>query len=195
MASLPSVVLGFLAGLVFAPFVEGVVPAVLSLLVTMPLAFVLAAYLWQLLPEKVSLRLMPWRFSFICAVLPLGVLGAFLLGPIVEKLFFAGDLRAWLDGGTGSSIGGWMLLLVPLAGLTTVLFNGTVLNPWFRRVTGSWTRQHVALAALVQFLVMGVGVVGDGAGRLLPARPAGVRSRAARSSAPTCSAMPWSSAS
>jgi phosphate transport system permease protein len=159
MASLPSVVLGFLAGLVFAQYVEGAVPAMLSLIITMPCAFILAAHLWQLLPEKLSLRLMPWRFSFICAVLPLGVLGAFILGPLVENLFFAGNLRAWLDGGSGSSIGGWMLLFLPLAGLVTVLLNGAVLNPWFRRLTGSWPRERVAMANLIQFLLTCTGVV------------------------------------
>ena len=44
MASLPSVVLGFIAGLVLAQFVEGVVPSVLACIFgTVPLAFLLGA--------------------------------------------------------------------------------------------------------------------------------------------------------
>ena len=41
MASLPSVVLGFFAGLVMAPFVEGIVPQVLTCVFTVPLSFLL----------------------------------------------------------------------------------------------------------------------------------------------------------
>ena len=71
---------GFLAGLVFAQFVEGVVPAVLACLVTIPVAFVCAAYLWQLLPEWMTLGMSRWRFLFICLVLPAGLGAAWLLG-------------------------------------------------------------------------------------------------------------------
>ena len=56
MASLPSVVLGFLAALVVAPFVAGVLPATLAALLTIPFAFVLGARLWQLLPAEKALR-------------------------------------------------------------------------------------------------------------------------------------------
>jgi phosphate transport system permease protein len=43
MASLPSVVLGFFAGLIMAPFVEGIVPQVLTCMFTVPLSFLLGA--------------------------------------------------------------------------------------------------------------------------------------------------------
>src|SRR5262249_26253441 len=98
MASLPSVVLGFLAALVFAPFVEDVVPVVLTVLLTVPGAFLVGAYLWQLLPEKVGLWLARYRFVFIALAVVPGVLAAALLGPVVERLLFAGDLKGWLDG-------------------------------------------------------------------------------------------------
>ena len=52
MASLPSVVLGFLAALVIAPFVQGVVPNVLTGFATIPLSLLLGAYLWQ--PPRAS---------------------------------------------------------------------------------------------------------------------------------------------
>ena len=65
MASLPSVVLGFLAGLVVAPFVEGIVPQMLTCVFTVPLSFLLGAYLWQLLPGNVVVRLSRFRLLFI----------------------------------------------------------------------------------------------------------------------------------
>ena len=66
MASLPSVVLGFVAALVIAPYVEKVFPAVLVGIAIVPFTFLLAAYLWQLLPARVTLTLARWRFAFIC---------------------------------------------------------------------------------------------------------------------------------
>ena len=55
MASLPSVVLGFLAALVFAPFVEQVLPALLTSFVTVPMSFLIGAYIWQLLPQRIAM--------------------------------------------------------------------------------------------------------------------------------------------
>ena len=61
MASLPSVVLGFLAGLVLAPFVEGHIAEALTSMFTIPLALLVGAYLWQLLPSTLSLLIARWR--------------------------------------------------------------------------------------------------------------------------------------
>ena len=71
MASLPSVVLGFLAALVFAPFVEQIVPAVLAGFITIPFLFLLGAYIWQILPQRQSIRL-SFRLLYIALLLPLG---------------------------------------------------------------------------------------------------------------------------
>jgi phosphate transport system permease protein len=57
MASLPSVVLGFVAALVLAPVVETWIAAVLLAFLAVPLGLLVAAYLWQLLPLRLSLRL------------------------------------------------------------------------------------------------------------------------------------------
>ncbi len=122
MASLPSVVLGFLAGLILAPFVDRLLPAVLAGFLTLPGCFLLGAYLWQLLPEKWTLRLQRFHFGFLCLVLPLGVLAAPALGWLVEWLLFAGDLKGWLNNRSrGSALPGWFLLLLPVATLL-VLF-------------------------------------------------------------------------
>ena len=68
MASLPSVVLGFLAALVIAPFVQNVLPATLAALLTVPLALVVGARLWQLLPQKLFLRWAGLQRLFTIAV-------------------------------------------------------------------------------------------------------------------------------
>lgn len=151
MASLPSVVLGFLAALVIAPFVENVVPAVLTLFAALPLTFLLGAYGWQLLPQETMLRLSRWRFLFILLLTPIGVMIAWLFGPVVETVLFAGDIKLWLDGQRGSGIGGWMILFIPLGAIVSGVFLSRVVNPWLRPRTREWSRQQIAVADLLKF--------------------------------------------
>jgi phosphate transport system permease protein len=122
MASLPSVVLGFLAALVVAPWVENVVVEVLSVMLLAPLCVFLGAHFWQLLPRPVSARLEPWRPVAILLSLAAGAALAWQAAPGLERLAFAGDFKAWLDGRVGSGLGGWFaLLLVPTAAVVTWL--------------------------------------------------------------------------
>ena len=76
MASLPSVVLGFIAGLVIAPLIEDIVPTVLACFFTVPLAFLFGAQLWRLLPRLQDAFSWPVvRFPLMVFVaLPLGIL-------------------------------------------------------------------------------------------------------------------------
>src|SRR5260370_35687313 len=86
--------------------------AILVGFLTIPAAFLLGAYVWQLLPEKLSLRLSGIRFGFICAMLPLGAIAATAVGPGLERLRFHGALKSWLAGEKGRRAEG--LLLRPL---------------------------------------------------------------------------------
>ncbi len=151
MASLPSVVLGFLAGLVFAQFVENVVPTVLACMLTVPLSFLLGAHLWQLLPEKTALPLLKWKFAFICVVLPVGAAAAIPVGSFLEWALFAGDLRSWLDGRAGNVIGGWMFPLVPLCAIVTAVLIARLVNPWLRKRTMSAGRATAGAIQLAKF--------------------------------------------
>ncbi|MEZ4388609.1 MAG: hypothetical protein R3D98_13765, partial [Candidatus Krumholzibacteriia bacterium] len=72
MASLPSVVLGFLAALVFAPFLEKLVPQTLTAFVTVPFCFLLGAQLWQLLPRERALHWSRFKFPLMFLGLPAG---------------------------------------------------------------------------------------------------------------------------
>jgi phosphate transport system permease protein len=115
MASLPSVVLGFLAALVLAPIVETWISAILLALALAPLALLLAAHLWQLLPQALALR---WagiaKFATMAAVIGSSLAGAYALSPAFERLFFAGDFRHWVSGAEGSGVPMMTLLLLPL---------------------------------------------------------------------------------
>jgi phosphate transport system permease protein len=116
MASLPSVVLGFIAALVLAPVVETWIACVLLGFFAVPLALFAAAYAWQLLPQRLALRLegLPKLALMFAAVLA-GALAAWTWGARFEALLFGGDLRHWLTGATGSGTPLLFLLLLPLA--------------------------------------------------------------------------------
>ncbi len=152
MASLPSVVLGFLAGLVFAPFVENVVPTVLVSFVIIPISFVLAGYLYQLLPHKTAIILTKYRFILVMfLVLPLGVVLSILTGPLVERVLFDGDIKAWLDGRVGDGGAGWLLMLLPASAAAVFLTMNMKLGPILRTRYRSMKQTSVATVELVKF--------------------------------------------
>jgi phosphate transport system permease protein len=119
MASLPSVVLGFLAALILAPMVERAVPEVLAALVLIPFSLLACAHLWQFVPGGRRSRLQGSRLLLAAAAIVAGAAAAALLGPSLERWLFAGDLRLWLDGKTGDATGGWVIASLPLAALVS----------------------------------------------------------------------------
>lgn len=114
MASLPSVVLGFIAALILAPLVETWIAAIFCAFIVIPVGLFVGAYLWQLLPSNIALRYggLP-KFVLIFAALIMTALIAFALGPWFEKLFFAGDLKAWSTGAVGDSTPFTAMLVFP----------------------------------------------------------------------------------
>jgi phosphate transport system permease protein len=97
MAALPSVVLGFLAGLWLAPRMEKVVPGVAVLPVVFAGLILLGLAGWRLLPMALRRRVRPGTelFLFLPLVLVAGVV-AFWLGGLIEGAFLGGDYRGWL---------------------------------------------------------------------------------------------------
>ncbi|NBW86966.1 MAG: ABC transporter permease subunit, partial [Planctomycetia bacterium] len=154
MASLPSVVLGFIAGLVFAPLLEESLMPVIAGLFAVPLAVLFAAHVWQLLPAGWRGRLGPWRLAAVGFVaLPLGVIVARLAAPWMERTLFQGDVRDWLDGRGGSGFGGWVLASLPLAAVVVTVVVGRLVNPLLRRSSGTWSERQAALVSLGVFLL------------------------------------------
>jgi phosphate transport system permease protein len=145
MASLPSVVLGFLAALVFAPLVERAVPELLTGFVAVPVCLMAGAAFWQLLPSAWVPYLIPWRFAAIIAVSLLGVAVAAASGEAVERVLFAGDILRWLDGRVGRGTAGWLLLTLPGAAAVVATLSATIVNPWLRQNYGHWPRLRFGL--------------------------------------------------
>jgi phosphate transport system permease protein len=152
MASLPSVVLGFIAGLIFAPLIEQWLMPVLAGFVTVPLAILVGAHLWLLLPSGIRTSLAGWRFLIVALVaMPAGLFAAGLLAPVAERLLFRGDVRSWLDGRDGSGFGGWVLAMLPLTALVVTWFVGRVVNPWLRQAGATWSSRRAAAVSLLVF--------------------------------------------
>ena len=96
MEALPTVILGFLAGLWFAPFVEAHLPGLFSILIVMPLGFLLMSFLWFNLPLEVKNRFEGWEaLILIPVVLFIGWFAIQLSNPM-EELFFDGNIKQWM---------------------------------------------------------------------------------------------------
>jgi phosphate transport system permease protein len=97
MAALPSVVLGFLAGLWLAPMVERIVPGIFMLPLVVPLCILVALVAWRAVPIAVRGRFRPgMELALLVPVVLGGAWLAFLLGGLVEQALLGGSYRGWL---------------------------------------------------------------------------------------------------
>jgi len=160
MASLPSVVLGFLAALVVAPFIEKIIPQTLAIMFLGPFFILVGAHLWQMLPRTVAPRLEPWRPVAVLLVMGIGALLSYRLGPGLENLIFHGDIRAWLDGRIGGGTPGWFLLLLPAAALLVGWLTINHGEGLIRRRGPGWGAGRLALLDMGRFLAGAAVAVG-----------------------------------
>jgi len=96
MEALPTVILGFLAGLWLAPFIENHIPAVFTVLVGLPVAFFAIAWVFSRLPREIRLRIPPgWEAVILIPVIATVVWFLVQLSPLIEVWFFDGSMRQW----------------------------------------------------------------------------------------------------
>ncbi len=102
MAALPSVVLGFLAGLWLAPRVERLFPAFLGMAVAIPIAAIAGGWLWSRMPKRWIAR-MPDGTEVLWIALAIGASMALCVASAasIETALFGGSFPAWLDRTTG----------------------------------------------------------------------------------------------
>jgi phosphate transport system permease protein len=96
MEALPTVILGFLAGLWFAPFVEAHLPGIFSILIVMPLGFLLMSFFWFNLPLEVKNRFEGWEALILVPVVMVIGWFAIELSKPMEDLFFGGNIQQWM---------------------------------------------------------------------------------------------------
>lgn len=98
MEALPTVILGFLAGLWLAPIVEGNLPGVFSILVMLPIMTILTAYLWTKLPRGFRESIPDgWEAAILIPTVVLVGVVSMLMSPTLELWMFDGDMPRWLD--------------------------------------------------------------------------------------------------
>lgn len=96
MEALPTVILGFLAGLWLAPFAEKNLPAVFSFFILMPVMMLLFAYAWSRLPSGFRNRVPDgWEAALLTPVILIFVYLCVTLSPWLEVWFFNGSMRQW----------------------------------------------------------------------------------------------------
>ncbi len=98
MEALPTVILGFLAGLWLAPFVEHNLPGIFSLLVLTPVAIVLMSFVWVQLPARIRLAVPDgWEAALLIPVIIVTAWFCLGMSETIEAAFFNGDMRTWLN--------------------------------------------------------------------------------------------------
>jgi phosphate transport system permease protein len=98
MEAMPTVILGFLAGLWLAPLVESHLAGIFLLFMLLPPAVLLSAYLWHRLPVTVRGRIPEgWEAALLIPVVVLTTWFALGISPMVEYALFAGDMPHWLQ--------------------------------------------------------------------------------------------------
>ena len=96
MEAMPTVILGFLAGLWLAPFLEANLPGVAAMLICLPVGMFIAALIWSRLPQVARNVTEGWEAALLIPVVILiGVVAVSLSQPM-EQWFFGGDLRLYL---------------------------------------------------------------------------------------------------
>ncbi|PIE41038.1 MAG: phosphate ABC transporter permease [Gammaproteobacteria bacterium] len=116
MEALPTVILGFLAGLWLAPLIEMNLPGIFSILILTPLFCIIAAYVFSLIPGDIRNRVPDgWVPVILIPVVLLA--GAISMGfsRDIELAFFNGDMRLWLQNDLGIGFDQRNALIVGLA--------------------------------------------------------------------------------
>ncbi|MBL1142054.1 MAG: ABC transporter permease subunit [Proteobacteria bacterium] len=98
MEALPTVILGFLAGLWLAPFVETHLPGMFVLIIFVPLSIILAAAVWEFVPDHIKHKVPEgWEAALLMPVIILSVTFSIGVSQPIENLFFGGNLPLWLS--------------------------------------------------------------------------------------------------
>lgn len=95
MEALPTVILGFLAGLWLAPYVETHLAGIFTLLIILPIGFIVSARVWEHLPGKS--RYEGWEAALLVPVVILLIWLSSIVSAPLESVFFDGDLRTYLS--------------------------------------------------------------------------------------------------
>ncbi len=116
MEALPTVILGFLAGLALAPFIENNLLGIFIMMIVVPVAMLVFGFTWANLPAKIR-HAVPdgWDSVLLIPVIILAVYVAIQFSPALESFFFGGSMTTWLNNDLGVSFSQRNALIVGLA--------------------------------------------------------------------------------
>lgn len=97
MEALPTVILGFLAGLWLAPIAENQLASILATIILLPISVFIFGFLWQKLPHSIQSKVpSDWQPFLLLPVITILTLICFNLTPLIEQWLLGTQLRHWL---------------------------------------------------------------------------------------------------
>jgi phosphate transport system permease protein len=112
MASVPSVVLGFIGAMVLAPIMRDSLFWILCSVALTVFLFLFAAHLWILIPSERSIPLRKYRLPLLFLIPPAAILLSGLVSGSIERWIFGSTMQTWLSAPEMSSWPGWFLLMI-----------------------------------------------------------------------------------
>jgi phosphate transport system permease protein len=149
MAALPSVVLGFIAGLWLAPRVEKILPGVFLMPVVVGGCILLALAAWRAAPAAFRHRVKPGaEVTLLVPIVLFATAAAFVAGGWVESSLLGGDYRDWLRKVVGLTYDQRNSVVVGFAmGFAVIPIIFTIAEDSLSNVPGHLTAGSLALGA------------------------------------------------
>ena len=150
MAAIPSVVIGFLAGLWLAPLIDKSVLTIFLSIIIVPLMLLLTIFFWKRIKTASMLQKMTRGHEFI-AMIPvviLGIYAAFLLSGLAELNLFSGDFKQWLYSSLGVRYDQRNSIIIAIAlGFAVIPIIFTIAEDAISNVPRNLTAASLALGA------------------------------------------------
>ncbi|MDD2850558.1 MAG: ABC transporter permease subunit [Desulfuromonadaceae bacterium] len=150
MAAIPSVVIGFLAGLWLAPLIDKSILTVFMTIIIVPVLLVVAIFFWKRIKVASPLQRITRGREFL-AMIPLVILGAylaFLLSGVAEVHLFAGDFKQWLFSALGVRYDQRNSIIIAIAlGFAVIPIIFTIAEDAISNVPRNLTAASLALGA------------------------------------------------
>ena len=153
MASVPSVVLGFIGAMVLAPIMRDSLFWILLSVAMTVFLFLLVAHFWMLIPVHRSIPMRPYRLPMMFLIPPLAIGVSGWISGLLERWIFGTTMQDWLSEPELSSWPGWFLLMIfPSVVGVVWLFSGPLV-PWLDWLSQQMGLQGRASWQLVSFLL------------------------------------------
>ena len=150
MAAIPSVVIGFLAGLWLAPLIDKSVLTIFLTIVVMPLLLLVTIFFWKRIKTASLLQKVTRGHEFI-AMVPVVILSiylAYLLSGLAEANLFGGDFKQWLFSSMGVRYDQRNSIIIAIAlGFAVIPIIFTIAEDAISNVPRNLTAASLALGA------------------------------------------------